>query len=118
MEIVCQRLKKLREEQNLTQEELGKVIGVKKGAVSYYENGINRISVEDLAKLAEKYNKSMDYFVGHDCYGISEEHDLYNKINISNEELRFLKAIRKEHKLYVELLENPENLVNRMKIKL
>jgi len=118
MEIVCQRLKKLREEKNLTQEEFGKVIGVKKGAISYYENGINRISVEDLAKFAEKYNKSLDYFVGHDCYGICEEHDIYNKINICNEELRFFKAIRKEHKLYSMLLESPENLINRMKIKL
>jgi len=118
MEIVCQRLKQLREENNMTQEEFGKIIGVKKGAISYYENGINRISVEDLAKIAENYNKSMDYFVGHDYYGVCEEHDVYNKINLCEEELRFIKTIRKERKLYTELLENPENLVNRMKIKL
>jgi ribosomal protein S13 len=103
---------------DLTEEEVGKIIGVKKGAISYYENGINRISVEDLSKLANEYNKSMDYFVGHDCYGICEEHEVYNKVKMSNEEIRFIKAIRKQRKLYSELLENPENLVHRMKIKL
>jgi len=120
MEILCRRLKELREENNLTQEELGKIIGVKKGAISYYESGKTKISVEDLAKLASEFNKSMDYFVGHDYYVIGDELDGYgnNIINMCNEEVRFIKAIRKESVLYQELLKSPENLVSRMKIKL
>ncbi len=120
MDILCKRIKQLRKEKKLTQEELGKIIGVKKGAISYYESGKTKISVEDLAKLSNEFNKSMDYFVGHDYYVIGDETDGYgnNKINMSNEEIRFIKAIRRESHLYQELLENPDNLVSRMKIKL
>ena len=39
----------------------------------------------------------MDYFVGHDYYVIGDELDGYgnNRINMCNEEVRFIKAIRK-----------------------
>lgn len=119
MEILCKRLKKLREELNLSQEDVGRVIGVNKSAISYYEKGRNIPSIEYLAKLAEYYNKSLDYFVGHDYYAISDNDADYGKrVKLSNEEIKFIQEIRKDNKLYSQLLDNPENLVGRMQIKL
>lgn len=119
MDILCKRLKQLREEEKLTQEEIGMVIGVKKGAVSYYENGRNMPSVEDLTKLADRFNKSLDYFAGRDYFVISDASEEYNKkISLCREEVKFIEELRKDNHLYSELINNPENLVNRMKIKL
>ena len=38
---IGERLKRLRIEKGLTQEEVGKILGVTKGAIQKYENGIN-----------------------------------------------------------------------------
>ena len=94
MEILCKRLKQLREENDLTQDDIGLVIGVKKGAVSYYESGRNLPSIVDLTKLADEYDKSLDYFVGRD-YNISDcNNELYGeKIRLSKEEVRFIKEL-------------------------
>lgn len=119
MDILCKRLKQLREEKNLTQDDIGLVIGVKKGAVSYYESGRNLPSIVDLTKLADEYDKSLDYFAGRDYYAISENIEEYGKkISLSNEEVKFIMELRKDIRLYSQLIENPENLVGRMKIKL
>lgn len=119
MDILCKRLKQLREEKNLTQEDIGAIIGVQKGAVSYYESGRNMPSIEDLTKIADEYNKSLDYFAGRDYYIINDSGEDYGKsIRMSKEEVRFIKELRKDMRLHSDLIENPENLVNRMKIKL
>ena len=53
-----ERIKKLRKERGLTQEQLGKLLGVKKSAIAKYEN--NR--VENLKKKRFKnYLKSLKY---------------------------------------------------------
>jgi len=119
MEILCRRLKELRKEEDLTQEELGKVIGVKRGAISYYESGARMPSVEYLSIISDRYNKSMDYFVGRDYYVVSDNREEYGRrVSFSREEIKFIMEIRRDNRLYSQLLDNPENLVSRMKIRL
>ena len=48
-----ERIKKLRQEKGLTQEELGKYIGVKKAAIMKYEKGNVQKIKEELAKTGE-----------------------------------------------------------------
>ncbi len=49
------KIKHLREEANMTQEELGKILGVKKAAINKYENGtvvnLKRSTIEKLCSL-------------------------------------------------------------------
>lgn len=119
MDILCKRLKQLREDNGLTQDEFGSIIGVQKGAISYYESGRNMPSIEDLSKLADHFNKSLDYFAGRDYYIVSETGAEYGKrVSLNKEEVRFIKEIRKDSRLYSDLVDNPESLVKRMKIKL
>ena len=47
------KLKKLREINELTQEEVAKIMGVKREIISYYENGKRVISVTKLQKLLD-----------------------------------------------------------------
>ena len=57
-------LKKLRQDNNLTQEELAKKINSSRSNIANYENGKNKPSVEILEKLANILNCSMDYLMG------------------------------------------------------
>lgn len=58
------RLKELRKENKLTQDELGSVLGFTRAAISGYEIGRNQPSIEDLNKLAEYFEVTVDYLIG------------------------------------------------------
>ena len=58
------RLKDLREDNDLTQEELCKRINCKQQAYSYYEVGKRNLPYEILIQLALFYNTSTDYILG------------------------------------------------------
>lgn len=57
------RLKDLREEFEMTQEELGKRLNVTKQAVYTYEKGENEPSLDALVKIADIFDVSVDYLL-------------------------------------------------------
>lgn len=57
-------LKKLRQDENLTQEELAKKLNSSRSNIANYENDKNMPSVDVLNKLAEIFNCSIDYLLG------------------------------------------------------
>jgi transcriptional regulator with XRE-family HTH domain len=58
------RLRELREEANLTVEQLAEKLGVVKQTISKYENNQREPKYEYLLKLAEIFNVSVDYLLG------------------------------------------------------
>ncbi len=58
------RIKELRTQRKITQEELGKIINVQKAAVSKYELGRAVPSTDVLTKLANYFNVTTDYLLG------------------------------------------------------
>ena len=58
------RLRKLRKNTNLTQEELGKMLGVAKNTISYWESGDSQPSVETIIEIADIFKVSTDYLFG------------------------------------------------------
>lgn len=58
------RLKKLREENNLTQEELGKKVNLVKSNISMYEKGIRIPNADILEQFSKLFNVSIDYLLG------------------------------------------------------
>lgn len=58
------RLKQLRKERKLTQEELGKKINVSKVSISGYESGSRNPDTETLKKIADLFDVSIDYLLG------------------------------------------------------
>ncbi len=56
--------KNLREDQDLTQENIADLLGVKKDTYKQWENQVNDISLEICNKLAVFYNVSIDYLLG------------------------------------------------------
>lgn len=64
MSITGERLRLLREEAKLTQEELAKSIGIKRATYAKYETGDNPIPGYLLIKLADRFIVSVDWLLG------------------------------------------------------
>ena len=57
------RIKDLREDKDLTQQEISKFLNISQVAYSYYELNKRNIPLELLCKLADFYNTSVDYLL-------------------------------------------------------
>lgn len=57
------RLKELRKERNLTQEDIGNLCGVAKNTVSNWENNANQPSFEIVKKIAQYFGVTIDYLL-------------------------------------------------------
>ncbi|MBE6799185.1 MAG: helix-turn-helix transcriptional regulator [Ruminococcaceae bacterium] len=62
------RIRDLREDRDLSQTSLAKIIGMSQTGYSKYETGENDIPTSILIKLADFYGTSVDYLLGQtDC---------------------------------------------------
>lgn len=66
MNIFCERLKELRQERGVGQIELSKALGVSKGIISLWENGLREPKMSNLICMAKFFNVTLDYLVGID----------------------------------------------------
>lgn len=62
--MISARLRSLRKERKLTQEQLAKAIGIKRDRYKSYENDIAKPPEEILDKLADFYETTIDYIKG------------------------------------------------------
>ena len=58
------RLRDMREDHDLSQEKLGRLLGIQQTVYSRYERGYQTIPLELLIKLADLYGVSADYLLG------------------------------------------------------
>lgn len=58
------RIRELREDRDLTQEYMGKLLNISQRTYSRYENDQRAIPIETLSRLADYYNTSVDYLIG------------------------------------------------------
>ena len=72
---MSQRLKELREHNNLTQRDMEKILNIPFQQYQRYEKEINKIGLKYLIALAKYYNTSTDYILG-----ITDEKTPYQKI--------------------------------------
>lgn len=59
-----ERLKQLRKKKGITQEELGKILGVGKSTICQYERGTRKPDIEMLKRIAQFFGVSIDYLLG------------------------------------------------------
>ena len=58
------RIRDLREDRDLNQTQIAKILGMSQTGYSKYETGENDIPTSILIKLARYYNTSIDYLLG------------------------------------------------------
>jgi len=82
MNIFPTRVKELRIENNLTQQQIADKIGIKQSTYSGYENGTYYPQLDILDKIANVFKVSIDYLVGFafDAVSTEEEKTHFNKI--------------------------------------
>lgn len=59
-----QRIREIREDGDLTQAEVGKVLNKSQQGYNHIEAGRAELKIDDLKKLCEFYNLSADYLIG------------------------------------------------------
>ena len=59
-----ERLRNIREDRDLTQAEIGKLLNKSQQGYNHIESGRAELKIDDLAKLCRFYNLSADYIIG------------------------------------------------------
>jgi len=79
---ISQRLKSLRKENKLTIERLAELVGVSTSFIGLIEKGESGISIENLYKLSQVFNCSLDYLVtGNKTGTTSNTHSRFVELN-------------------------------------
>lgn len=105
------RLKELRKNAKMTQQELGDQINVTKVSICCYENGVRIPSLETLIDLANLFNVSLDYLIGQDNYVIAEENNNYS-VRMATGEIELIKELRKHSSLYQKVVDDPKRMLD------
>mgnify|MGYP000697585641 CR=1 FL=1 len=63
MELVSQMIKKVRKDRNLTQEQLGKLIGVQKAQISKLESSANSATLDTILKIFKALKANIHFSV-------------------------------------------------------
>ncbi|HAA4247508.1 TPA_asm: transcriptional regulator [Listeria monocytogenes] len=95
------RLKQLRKNNNKTQEDISKILGISRGAYSHIENGRNEPDMETIVKLANIFGVSTDYLLGRSNNGFIDTIAAHIDSNATEEEmeeiLAYIEEKRKEY---------------------
>lgn len=115
--MIGQKIKKNRLENNLTQEEFGKLINVSTSMVGMYEIGVRKPSYEVLLKISDIFNVSTDYLLGRESQ--LSETDSKNSINESLYFVECLKNIMRKQKdpdSPIEVTILPDDILEKIKV--
>lgn len=117
--MVGKRLKEIRMQRGLSQQKLGDMVGVTKVSICGYENGTRVPTIDNLVKLADSLNITIDYLLGRDVNVINEENKSYIG-SISYEDVSLIMELRHFPNLYNKLLKDCKrsaSLINKKLIK-
>lgn len=115
--IIGSRIKEERVKRGLSQEELGKLVGVSKVAISHYERGSEQPKMKRLKKLVEVLDLTPNYLLGNDVDIVFEEEEKYHT-TISKLELEIINQLRKHQQLYKKMCDDPKRTIDLIELKL
>ena len=101
--LIGSRIKEARELKGISQLELAKAIGYESAtAISLFEAGARKVSIEDLEKISEVLLNDINYFLGYENMKIDLEYALRANKELSLEDkidiLEFIEFIKKRNK--------------------
>lgn len=111
--IIEKRIKQLRINQKISQQELGNILGVTKVSVSCYENGKRVPSLDTLIKIAEYFNTSLDYLVGREKKIYNEESNKYVGA-ISEQDIELIYELKHYPNLYNKITKDIKKSINQI----
>ena len=108
--ILGYRLKELRKNNNMSQDELGKLLGVSKVSVSGYEHGTRIPSMEILVMILNIFNISADYILGRELNVICENSN--ESFSLSRDDINIIKELKNKPSLYNLIVTDPKRFFN------
>jgi len=110
------RLKELRQQKNLTQEELARKMGISRGTYAHYEINKRQPDYEMLQKFADFYDVTVDYLLGRtdNPENKSTVTVAGQSISLSPDELRVFKELIKHQAMFHDLATDPERKVKQL----
>lgn len=106
------RLKELRLTRGVTQEELGKVLGVTKASICCYEKETRTPTLENLVDLVNYFGVSADYLLGNDKFVVTRKAKPKTYL-MTEEEVVLIEYLRKS-KDYNILISDPLILISKL----
>lgn len=90
---MLENIKKLRLKDKISQQELGDIVGVSQQSINKYENHNVEPGLETLVKIAEYFNVSVDFLIGHtDVERLPEN---LTRFDLNREESKLIDGFRK-----------------------
>ena len=115
--IIGKRLKEARIKKNMSQEELGNLLGVSKVSICGYEKGTRTPTMENFLDLIEILDLEPDYVLGRDKTVVSEKNRGY-KVVMANEDIQIITELKKNRELYNKLCSDPARTIELIMRKL
>lgn len=112
------RLKELRKSKNISQCDLGKMLGVSKVSISGYEKGTRIPSMEILLRIIKLFDVSADYMLGRELDVVCENNQNVTVL-LARNDIDIIREIRKYPLLYNDVASNPKRFfeaLNKKKI--
>ena len=110
--LIGSRLKELRITRGVTQEELGKILGVTKASICCYEKGTRTPTIDNLIDLVDYFGVSADYLLGNDKIVLTKK-DKPKTYLMTDEEVKFIEYLRRV-KDYDKLIKEPLILISKI----
>ena len=88
-----EKIRELRTEQKMTQEQLANRLGLVKGSISAYEQGTKYPSLEVLVNICQIFNVSADYLLG-----LSDDRMIKSSV-LTDEQTKLLRGLIKEFEM-------------------
>lgn len=109
--IIGYRLRELRKENNMSQSDLGKILGVSKVSISGYENGTRVPSVEILLSILDVFQVSADYLLGRELNVVCEDDENISVV-LSLSDVEIIRELRSKPGLYNSIANDPKRFFN------
>lgn len=102
-----EKLKLLRYEKGLTQDDIGYLLNVTKSCISCYESGTRQPSLDILIQLATYFRVSVDFLIG------TEEYDANKKIEITltSKDVLLINELKNHPVMYKNITDDISNSV-------
>lgn len=113
MQPFIERLKDLRLEHGLKQEEIAKKLNISTSAYGYYEQGRNEPSLETLCQIAKTYGVSTDYLLGLTNTPKQKVYSISDGLTFVDQEMAAIQHMKKRS-LLEEISKDPVENVERL----
>ena len=105
--LIGERIKQERLKRNLTQQELGDMLGVSKVSICGYETGSRTPTVDTFLKLIQILSLTPDYALGLDIEVVAEKDEEYHVV-MAKEDMIIIEEIKKHRELYNKICSDPK----------